>query len=323
MPYDSDTVDAKEVKVKHVVFGTGPVGLSLVEHLAAAGEEVTAVNRGGHADVADAVDVVGGDASDPEFTTDVARSAAVVYQCLAPPYDKWPELFPPLQSAVLQGAAAAGAKLVSFENLYLYGPTGGAAITEDLPFTATGPKGRVRAQMASDLLDAHEAGKVRVAVGRASDFFGPRGLVSHMGERVFYPVLAGKNAQVFGDPTQPHTFSYIPDIGAGLATLGARDEADGRAWHLPNADTLTTRAFIEKVYAAAGTEGNVSAMPPFMVNLVALFNSNVREIKEVLFEFEEPFVVNSSDFESTFVQGATPLDESIPATVEWFRANPK
>jgi nucleoside-diphosphate-sugar epimerase len=314
-------MDARGTGMKHVVFGTGQVGLSVVEHLVAAGEEVTAVNRRGHADVT--VDVVGGDASDAEFTTEVVRGAAVVYQCLQPPYTKWPELFPPLQSAVLQGAAAAGAKLVSFENLYAYGPTGGAPLTEDLPLAATGPKGRVRAQMASELLDAHEAGKVRVAIGRASDFFGPRGLVSHMGERVFYPVLAGKNAQVLGDPTQPHTFSYIPDIAAGLATLGTRDEADGRAWHLPNADTVTIRAFIEKVYEAAGTEGKVSAMPSVLVNLLALFNGNVRELKEVLFEFEEPFVVDSGAFESAFDQFATPLDESIPATVEWFRANPK
>ena len=115
-----------------------------------------------------------------------------------PPYTKWPELFPPLQAAVLKGAASAGAKLVSFENLYLYGPTSGAPLTEDLPFAATGPKGRVRAQMARDLLAAHDAGRVRVAIGRASDYFGPRGLVSHMGERVFYPALAGNNAQVIG-----------------------------------------------------------------------------------------------------------------------------
>ena len=316
-------MNVKETRLTHVVFGTGPVGLALVEHLAAAGEKVTAVNRGGRADVPSGVDVVGGDASDPEFTTEVVRGARVVYQCLGPPYDKWPELFPPLQSAVLQGAAAAGAKLVSFENLYMYGPTGGAPLTEDLPSAAIGPKGRVRAQMARDLLAAHDAGTVRVAIGRASTYFGPRGLVSSMGERVFYPVIAGKNAQVIGDPDQPHTFSFIPDIGAGLATLGAHDEADGRAWHLPNADALPTRAFIEKIYEAAGTDGKVSAMPRFMVNLVALFNSNVREIKEVLFEFEEPFVVDSGAFESTFVQRATPLDEAIPATVEWFRANPK
>ena len=316
-------VHSKEDTLSHVVFGTGAVGLALVEHLASAGEEVIAVNRGGHADVPAGVDVVGGDASDPEFTSEVVRGATVVYQCLNPPYTRWPELFPPLQAAVVRGAAAAGAKLVSFENLYLYGPTGGVPLTEDLPSASTGVKGQVRARMAADLLAAHEAGTIRVVIGRASDYFGPRGLISHMGERVFYPALAGKNAQVMGDPDQPHTFSYLPDVGAGLATLGARDDADGRAWHLPNADTLSTRAFIEKVYGAAGTHGKVSAMPRLMVNLVALFNGNVREIKEVLFEFEEPFVVDSSAFESAFDQRATPLEEAIPTTVEWFRANPK
>lgn len=306
-----------------VVFGTGAVGLALVDHLAAAGEEVTAVNHRGNADVPDGVDVVGGDASDPEFTSEVVQGASVIYQCLNPPYTRWPELFPPLQSAVVKAAATAGAKVVSFENLYLYGPTGGAPLTEDLPSASTGAKGQVRARMAAVLLAAHDAGTVRVAIGRASDYFGPRGLVSHMGERVFYPALAGKNARVMGDPDQPHTFSFIPDIAAGLATLGASDDADGRAWHLPNADTLSTRSFVEKVYRAAGTAGKVSAMPRFMVNLVALFNGNVREIKEVLFEFEEPFVVQSDAFELAFDQRATPLEEAIPTTVEWFRANPK
>ena len=188
-----------------VVFGTGAVGLALVDHLAAAGEEVTAVNRRGNADVPDGVDVVGGDASDPEFTSEVVQGASVIYQCLNPPYTRWPELFPPLQSAVVKAAATAGAKVVSFENLYLYGPTGGAPLTEDLPSASTDAKGQVRAQMAAELLAAHDAGTVRVAIGRASDYFGPRGLVSHMGERVFYPALAGKNARVMGDPgSAPH-----------------------------------------------------------------------------------------------------------------------
>jgi len=177
--------------------------------------------------------------------------------------------------------------------------------------------------MAEDLVVAQEAGKVRVAIGRAADYFGPRGLLSQMGERVFYPVLAGRNARVMGDPDQPHTFSFIPEIASGLATLGARDEADGRAWHLPNASTTTTRRFVEKISEAAGTDSTVSPMPPLVVNLVALFNGNVREIKEVLYQLEAPFVVDSSAFETAFDQRATPLDVSIPTTVDWFRAHPK
>ena len=306
----------------HVVFGTGAVGLAVVEHLVTVGEEVIAVNRRGHADVPAGVKVVAGDASDPLFASEVVWGATVVYQCLNPGYTKWPELFPALQSAVVRGAAAAGAKLVSFDNLYLYGPTGGTPLTEDLPSAPTGPKARVRERMARDLLAAHDEGTVRVAIGRSSDYFGPRGVGSHMGGRVLYPVLAGKDIRVMGDPDLPHTYSYIPDIGAGLVTLGTSDKADGRAWHLPNPTTLSTRAFIDRLYQAAGTSGKVSAMPAPMVNLVALFSGKVREIKEVLFEFEEPFVVNSHAFESTFGERATPLDVAIATTVEWFRATP-
>lgn len=307
--------------MSHVVFGSGAVGFAVVEHLAAVGEQVTVVNRSGRAGVPAGVEVVGGDASDPVFTMEVTRGAAVVYQCASPPYTRWPELFPPLQAAIVAGAAAAGAKLVSFENLYLYGPTGGAPITEDLPYAATGPKGRVRATMAEDLLAAHEAGTVRVTIGRAADYFGPRGLATHMGERVFPRVLAGKNAQVFGNPDQPHTYSYIPDIAAGLVTLGASDDADGRAWHLPNPSTHTTRQFIALVADAAGTDAGVSAMPRPLVHLLALVNGDVREVKELLYEFEEPFVVDSTAYEKTFHHSATTLDEAIPRTVEWFRAS--
>ena len=308
--------------MKHVVFGTGPVGRALVGALAARGEQVVAVNRSGRSDVA-AVSVVAGDVADAEFTALISDGAAVLYQCLNPPYTKWPELFPPLQRNLIDAAKASGAKLVSFENLYAYGPTHGALLTEDLPLKATGKKGKVRGAMSQELFAAHKRGDVRVTIGRASDYFGPGGLVSHMGERVFYPVLAGKKAQIFGNPDLPHTFSYISDIAAGLATLGTDDRADGRAWHLPNAETVATREFIDRIADAAGTDGGVSPMPGFLVNVLALFNGNVREIKEVLFEFQEPFIVDSSKFESTFGQTAEPLSRSIPATVEWFRANPK
>jgi nucleoside-diphosphate-sugar epimerase len=309
--------------MKQVVFGTGPVGTALADLLASRGEQVVAVNRSGRAATGGSVEVVAGDASDPEFTASVVTGAAVAYQCLNPPYTKWPELFPGLQASVLQSAKRSGAKLVSLENMYAYGPTRGAPLTEDLPLAATGRKGKARAQMTQELLDAHAAGDVRVAMGRAADYFGPRGVTTHMGDRVFYPAIAGKKAQVMGDPDQPHTFSYIPDIAAGLATLGSDDRADGKAWHLPNAPTITTRQFIAKVYEAAGTEGGVSAMPRLMVNVIGLFNANVREVKELLFEFEEPFVVDSSVYESTFGDSATKLDEAIPATVAWFQANPK
>jgi nucleoside-diphosphate-sugar epimerase len=307
----------------HVVFGTGPVGMATVELLATGGHRVRVVNRSGRAAVPAGVEVRGGDAADPAFSVNAAAGAAVVYQCLNPPYTRWPELFPPLQAGVLEGAAATGAKLVAMENLYMYGSTKGDPLTEDLPYAATGRKGKTRAQMAQDLLEAHRAGKVRVAIGRASDYFGPHGRLSAMGERVFYPALNGKKAQVMGNPDQPHTYSYIPDIAKGMVTLGEQSKADGEAWHLPNAPAITTRQFIEQVYMAAGTEPGIQAMSRFLVKVVGLFNGTVRELDEMLYEFEEPFVVDSGKFQRAFGDHATPLSEAIPATVEWFRTHPK
>jgi nucleoside-diphosphate-sugar epimerase len=297
--------------------------MAVIEHLAGQGQQVRGVNRSGQARAPEGAEIVGGDASDVAFATKASEGANVVYQCLNAPYTQWPELFPGLQANVLAGAKSAGAKLVALDNLYMYGPTNGAPITEDLPYAATGSKGRTRAKMAEDLMVADAAGDVRVAIGRASDYYGPRGLLTAMGERVFYPALAGRKAQVMGDPDQPHTYSYVPDIAKGLVILGERPEADGETWHLPNPPTVTTRQFIGQVYSAAGNEPAISAMPKPMMSVVALFNPYVRELKEMMYEFEEPYVVDSEKFVKAFGDHSTPLSESIPATVEWFRTNPK
>ena len=308
---------------QHLVFGTGAIGMALVEELNRRGKNVRAINRSGRAAVPNGVEVVGGDATSVEVAKAATSGASVVYFCVNPPYTQWPELFPSMQAAVIEGAASAEAKLVVMDNLYMYPPMHGQSLTEDLPHTATTRKGSVWAQMAADLMKAHEMGKVRTTAARASDYFGPRGILSAMGERVFYPALAEKKAQVMGDLDQLHTYSYLPDIATGLAILGEHDEADGEAWHLPNAPAITTRQFIEQVYAAAGTEPGIQAMPRWMVNAVGLFNGNVREMKEMLYEFEEPFVVDDGKFETAFGSHATQLSEAIGTTVNWFRSNPK
>src|SRR5215213_5264328 len=184
----------------HVVFGTGPVGMSVSDALVQRGRRVRMVNRSGRAGVPEGVEVLGGDATDEAFAREASRGASVVYFALNPPYDKWPELFPPLQAGVLEGAASAGARLIAMENLYMYGPTSGRPITEDLPYAPNTRKGRVRAMMSKELMEAHQSGKVRVAIGRASDFFGPRVLASAAGEQVFRRAVEGKSAQVAGDP---------------------------------------------------------------------------------------------------------------------------
>ncbi len=290
-----------------------------MDELVSKGKRVRVVNRSGRADVADDVEVVGGDAADPTFTREVSAGASVVYFALNPPYDKWPELFPPLQEGVLEGAASAGAKLVAVENLYMYGPTGGRPLTEDLPHAPNTRKGKVRARMSRELMEANASGKVRVTIGRASDFFGPRVLASAAGEQVFGRAVEGKSAQVAGDPDQPHTYTYAPDIGRALVVLGERDEALGRAWHLPSPETVTTRRFVEMIFEEVGHPARLQTAPKILLRAMGLFNPPLRETIEMLYEFEEPFIVDHSDFEAAFGMQATPLREAIGETVRWYQ----
>ena len=307
----------------HVVFGTGPLGMAVVDALVASGNTVRVVNRSGRANTPAGVEIMAGDASDPTFTRKAAEGAAVVYNMLNPPYDQWPELFPPLQAGVIEGAAAAGAKLVVMENLYMYGDTHGQPMTEDLPYNAHTKKGAVRAQMSRDVIAAHEQGRVQVTIGRASDYFGPRATwQSMLGDRLIPPALAGKTAQVVGDPDMPHTFSYIPDIGKALVTLGAHDKALGQAWHIPNAPTKTMREIVEMVYAETGHAPKIQAAPKLILRALGLFNPGVRELWEMLYEFEQPFIVDHSKYAAAFGDHATPLDEAIRHTVQWYRDNP-
>jgi nucleoside-diphosphate-sugar epimerase len=303
----------------HVVFGTGPVGMSVMDELVKRGRRVRMVNRSGRAGVPHGVEVLGGDAADETFARGASEGASVVYFVLNPPYTKWAELFPPLQAGVIEGAASAGAKLVAMENLYMYGSTDGRPLTEDLPHAPNTRKGTVRARMSRELMEAHASGRVRVAAGRASDFFGPRVLVSAAGEQVFGRAVEGKSAQVVGDPDQPHTYTYVPDIGKGLVVLGEREEALGQAWHLPSPRTVTTREFVGMIFREVGKPARVQTVPKILLRALGLFIPPLRETIEMLYEFEEPFVVDHSRFERAFGDHATPLEEAIADTVRWYR----
>ena len=303
----------------HVVFGTGPVGLAVMDELVSKSKRVRMVNRSGRASVPHGVEVIGGDATDEVFAREASNGASVVYFALNPPYNKWPEFFPPLQAGVLEGAASAGAKLIAMENLYMYGLTGGRPLTEDLPYAPNTRKGAVRARMSEELMEAYSSGRVRVAIGRASDYFGPRVLVSAAGEQVFGRAVQGKSAQVAGDPNQPHTYTYAPDVGRGLTILGEREEALGQAWHLPSPETLTTRQFVEMIFEEVGKPARIQAAPKIVLWAMGLFNPGMRELIEMLYEFEEPFVVDHSKFEQAFGEQATPLKEAIGETVRWYR----
>jgi nucleoside-diphosphate-sugar epimerase len=303
-----------------VIFGAGPLGLAVMRAQHRAGNQVRMVTRSGRAAVPEGVQVLPGDAADHTAARRTCQGAAVVYHCAATPYATWPQTLPPLMDGIIAGAAAAGARLVYGDNLYCYGPVSGP-LTEDLPYRATGPNGRVRAQLAEALLAAHERGTVRATIGRAADFFGPHVRLSVMGDRVFPAALAGRPAQVLPDADTPHTFTFIDDFAAALVVLGEREEAVGQVWHVPSAETLTTRQFVEVVFEQAGTVPRIRAAPKLGITVLALVNPTMRAVNERLYQTERPFVVDHSRYERAFGATPTPHPEAIQQTLEWYRSS--
>lgn len=302
----------------HVVFGTGPLGIAVMQELVRKEKTVRMINHSGNAIVPPQVEVIGADAYDTANTARLCENAAVVYQCAQPAYSDWPEKFPALQSSILEGAAANGARLVVGENLYMYGPVSGP-IHEALPYNARGKKGTTRARMSEALLEAHQKGRIRLTIGRGSDFFGPNVTNSAAGEIIFNAAIRGKSASLLGNIDLPHTYTYIKDFGKALVLLGERDEALGQAWHIPNPETVTTRRFVQMVYESAGYPAKFIVAGRLLFRLLGLFNKDLREMQELEYEFIAPYRVDYSRFQNTFGLQATPLHQAIGETVAWYK----
>lgn len=301
---------------RHVVAGAGPVGRAVVAELVARGVRPTVVTRSGAA--VDGADPVAADLADRVAAAEALAGAAVVYQCSQPEYHRWPQEFPGLQGSIVGALRGTDAVLVAMENLYGYGPVSGP-MTEATPLAATTRKGRVRAEMWRELERLHDAGDLRVVAGRASDFYGPGVVGSMLGERFVGALVAGKPVEVVGDPSRLHTVSFVPDIATALVTLGADEGAWGRPWHVPNAPTVTTEEIVRVAAAAAGVEPRIRRVPRWQVRALGTFVKPLAETVEMLYEFEEDFVVDHSAYADRYGDHATSLDRGLATTVEHVR----
>jgi nucleoside-diphosphate-sugar epimerase len=313
------------MSASHVVLGTGAIGRAVAEELVRRGETVRMVNRSGKMDEVPAeVEVVASDLYDQAKVREVTRGAKVVYQASQPHYYEWPEKFPPLQKSIIDGLTGSDVKLIFVENLYMYGDTNGKSMTEDMPYNAHTRKGRVRGEISKVAFDAHREGRVRATSARGGNFFGPWGTDSSMGARAFYPLLRGKPAQLIGRTDIPHTHTYVKDFGIALVILGERDEADGQAWHVPNDRPMMSQSELVRMFAEeAGVEPRMSSMGKTMMAIGGLFIPEAKETVEMMYEFDRPFIVDSSRFEKTFGMKATPMKEAIRETVAWYRSHPE
>lgn len=303
----------------HIVVGFGPAGAATARLLAEQGHSVRVVTTSGRSPEP-GIEHVALDATDTERLIEVARGAVAIHSCAAPPYQRWSTAWPPLAASLCAAAEATGAVLVMLGNLYGYGPVDGP-LTEELPLAATGPKGKVRAEVWEQARKLHEQGRIKAVEVRASDFFGP-GVTDggHLAGRVVPRLLRGKPVSTLGDPDAPHSWTYLPDVAATLAEVAGDERAWGRPWHVPTAPALSVRDMVGRLAAQAGTGPvAVRGLPSAVVGVAALFSPLIRELKEIRYQFDRPFVVDSSAYEGTFAVRAAPVDEQVKATVDWWR----
>jgi len=313
---------------QHVIFGTGPIGSEAARDLLSRGRTVTIVNRKGGVpdllrdisrDMAGRLRVVAADAMDHDAVMAACAGASHVYHCANVVYQDWQRMLPTMNGNIVDGAAKAGAVLAYAENLYMYA-RGTAVINEETPIAPPSRKGRLRQGLHEELVRASaERGFPWVSV-RASDFYGPgaTGQSVFGTERFLDLVYAGKQPRLLGDPDTPHTYTYSGDYARALVEAALTPAAHGRAWIVPNDRTLTTRQVSDLFFQAAGRRGGVGRIPRAVITAASPFSPLLREVREVLHQKEEAYVVDGRRFQEAFAFAPTTLEEGIRRTLAWY-----
>ena len=299
----------------HLIVGSGAVGTATAHALADAGHEVIVATRTGKGESGPAIRHLALDATDADRLAKAALGAEAIYNCANPRYHRWAEDWPPLARALLEAACRSGATLVTMSNLYGYGPVA-HPMTPNEPLDATFPNGRVRADMWREAKAAHDAGQASVVEVRASDFFGPNtGRTSVLG-RALPNLLRGRPVTVLGDPSQPHTWSFIPDVGRTLATVATTPSTWGRAWHVASPAPLSQRELLDHAASVAGAPApRVRRAPKLALRVLGLFNPEMGPLLDVAYQFDGPFIMDSSETTEALGIEPTDLEEALAITI--------
>lgn len=302
----------------YIVTGAGPVGTTIAEQLAGQGHRVRILTRSGSGPDHPLVERRSVDVSRPEALDELFAGAAAIFHCIhgsAYSAAAWEAELPAAEQNVLAAAGRAGAVVVFPESLYSYDRPD-QVMTEDGPRRADGGKRGVR----TALLAGRASSATPTVSVVASDFFGPHVLNAHAGERMVPLVLSGKTIRVLGNPDLPHSFTYVPDLAAAMIAAAGNREARNTVLHAPTLPAVTQRGIVEAYARAAGTPApKVGSIPGWLLRGLGPFAAGMRELAEMSYQFEHPFVMSSARSEELLGLRPTPLDTAAAATVGWWR----
>jgi nucleoside-diphosphate-sugar epimerase len=293
----------------------GAIGNELVKLLEARKQTFRLVGRK-PVSTAGAAEVVSADLTDRDQTVRAVAGSSVVYLIAGLKYDHkvWAEQWPRVMSNTIEACKRAGARLIFFDNVYMYGRVAGA-MTEASPFNPCSKKGEIRAQIATTLINKWKAGELTAMIARAADFYGPNAKTGIPNVMAFEPMSKKQTAMCLVDDSLPHSYTYAPDAAEALVTLAASETAWNETWHLPTTpNPLTGKAFFAKAAEAMGVSAKYRVLSKPMIRVVGWFQPVVGELYEMLYQNDSPYLFDSSKYTRAFGFAGTAYAEGIRAT---------
>lgn len=309
------------------ILGTGQLGLAIMQLLLDKNpdEKILLVNRTGKLNIPipQNVQVTAADVTSKTAMKAIANRCEIIFSCTDMPYDKWADFYPATANALAYALSETNAKLVFADNLYSYGNVSGNEMNEQLSHSAKTKKGKIRAGVINTLLYSGDEFNNRVAFVKAADFIGPHIHKGIFGTDFLHNVYSGKTVRMFGNIALPHTFTYIKDFAAAVINVGAANDTFGQIWHVPNAPALSLDKWVHLFEVITNKKIKKSVTPKFAIRIAGLFNSFIKELFEMAYQFEYPYLVNHDKYVSRFGNHSTYPSEIVKETVEWYISTQK
>ncbi|WP_345947811.1 NAD-dependent epimerase/dehydratase family protein [Mucilaginibacter sp. PAMB04274] len=240
------------------------------------------------------------------------KESSVIYLCAGLVYDKdvWQQQWPVIAQNVINAAKENNARLIFFDNVYMYGLVNGPML-ESTPYNPVSKKGEVRARIATQLMEEAKAGNLQATIGRAADFYGAESMNSFLDSMVLAEFAKSQKAMWLGKAQTKHCFTYVPDAGKAMALLGQHPEHDNQIWHLPTAPALTGLDFLEIAASVFGTKPRYMTVNKLMLQLIGMFNKVIQGTVEMYYQYDHDYIFDSTRFEKAFNVQPTPYADGI------------
>lgn len=303
-----------------IIGAGGVIGNELAKLLAAKNQPFRVVGRNPRPTLG-ATESLAADLTDKGQAIGAVAGSSVVHLVIGLEYDHkvWREMWPRIMSNAIEACKSAGAKLIFFDNVYMYGKVSGA-MTEATPFNPCSKKGETRARIATTLINEWKSGSLTGMIARAADFYGPGARNGVPNLLVFEPFSQKKRASWLVNDSVPHSYTYTPDVAQSLVQLSERATAWNQTWHLPTApDPLTGKEFVTLAAKAFGIAPKHRVLSKPMLRLAGWFDPLVAESYEMLYQSDSPYLFDSGKFAREFGFTGTPYPEGIRSTAASFR----